>query len=86
MEATVTTTRTPIPTKTIDCVIMSTSFEINILSIHPIKKQSVPTSEIITPVKPEALVLPVSFENNSAQENLEILGFINKGYFCLYIN
>ncbi len=75
----------PIPTNIIDCDITSTDEEINILSIHPSKKQKLPTIHIIIPQKAVPEVLPSPFENSSDQENLDKLGFIPYSlFFTIY--
>ena len=63
----------PIPTNIIDCEITSIDDEINILSIQPSKKHKLPTIQITIPQKAVPDVLPFPFENNSAQENFDIL-------------
>jgi hypothetical protein len=57
----------------IDCDITSIDAEINILSIHPSRKQILPTIQITIPQKAVPDVLPFPFENTSAQENFDIL-------------
>ena len=66
----------PMPTNIIDCDITSIDADINILSRHPRRKQKLPTIEITIPQKAVPEVFPSPFENNSDQENFDILGFI----------
>ena len=75
----------PIPTNTIDCVIISIDSDTHILSIHPKKKHRVPTIHMMIPQNPVPEVLPESLLNNSAHENFEMFDSINKSYFLLYI-
>ena len=53
--------------------------------MQPKKKHKEPTKETTIPVNAVPEVLPLSFENSSAQENFEMFDNINKSYFLLYI-